>query len=163
MTIHQSSDELRQTLGAVGIAAVLAVVGGAAIYTATGSRAQPFAHGAPGEPPPVGFSAAQHLTAAPTSLHGEFVVADGADFSTMVTQTGTVTAISPTSITVTSADAFTRTYTLQPGAHADQMLTVSDEVSIQGTRTGDVTTATSVATQMGPGRPSGPPGPNPHN
>ena len=177
MTIDQSSDDpvwgspqpaqqhwgLRETLLAVGVAAVIAGLGGAASYAATGSHAaQQFGHGAPGGPPG-GFAAAQHMTAAPASLHGEFVVADGGEFSTMVTQSGTVTAISPTAITVASADTFTRTYVLQPMAHTDQTVTVSDEVSIQGERTGDVITATSVNIQKGPGGPAGPPGPAPHN
>jgi hypothetical protein len=146
------------------VAAVIAGLGGAVIYAATGSHAQqPFGHAAPGGPLPGGFSAAQHMTAAPASLHGEFVVADGGDFSTMVTQNGTVTAISPTAITVASADAFTQTYVLQPTAHTDQTIAVSDEVSIQGKRTGGETTATSVNIQRGPGGPTGPPGPAPVN
>jgi hypothetical protein len=36
-------------------------------------------------------------------------------------------------------------------------------VAIQGTRTGQVTTATSMDIQIGPGGPIGPPGPAPHN
>ena len=155
---------VRETVVAVGVAAVIAGLGGAAIYAATGSHAQqPFGHGTPGGPPPGGFSAAQHMSAAPTSLHGEFVVANGGDFSTMITQVGIVTAISPTAITVASADTFTQTYELQAAAHTDQTIAVSDEVSIQGRRTGDVTTATSVERQIGPGGPAGPPGPAPQN
>ena len=155
---------VRETLVAVGVAAVIAGLGGAAVYAATGSHAQqPFGHSAPGGPSPGAFSAAQHMTAAPTSLHGEFVVANGGEFSTMVTQIGTVTAISPTAITVASADAFTQTYALQPAAHTDQSIAVSDEVSIQGRRAGALTTATSVERQIGPGGPAGPPGPAPQN
>ena len=49
----------------------------------------------------------------PTSLHGEFVVPDGAGgYNTVLTQTGTVTAISPTSITVRSEDGFSQTYVI---------------------------------------------------
>ena len=48
-----------------------------------------------------------------TSLHGEFVVPDGAGgYTTVVTQTGAVTAISPTSITVRSEDGFSQTYVI---------------------------------------------------
>lgn len=48
-------------------------------------------------------------------------------------------------------------------AHTDRTVAVSDQVSIQGTRAGQVTTATSVDIQIGPGGPAGPPGPAPHN
>src|SRR6476620_2908456 len=45
-----------------------------------------------------------------TSLHGEFVVRDGAGgYTTVVTQTGAVTAISPTAIAVRSEDGFSQT------------------------------------------------------
>jgi hypothetical protein len=154
---------IRETVLAVGVAAVIAGLGGAAIYAATGPHSQQmFGRGLPGGPPPGGFSA-QHLAAGPVSLHVEFVVADGGAFSTMLTQTGAVTAISETAITVRSADAFTQTYDLQPAAHTDQRVGVADEVSIQGTRTDGVTTATAVNIQRGPGSPAGPPGPAPHN
>jgi hypothetical protein len=45
------------------------------------------------------------------ALHGEFVVRNGTDaYRTIAVQTGTVTAISKTSITVKSADNFSKTY-----------------------------------------------------
>jgi hypothetical protein len=91
------------------------------------------------------------------------VVADGGTFATMVTQIGTVTAISPTAITVTSADGFTQTYRLPDAARTDRTIATSDEVSIQGKRTGGTTTARSVVIQIGPGGPHGPPGPAPQN
>src|SRR4051812_6012390 len=90
---------LRETAGAVGVAAVIAAFGGAAIYAATEGSSHSFgAHqafgpggGMPGGPGPADVGA--------TSLHGEFVVSDGAGgYTTELTQTGTVTAISPTSV-----------------------------------------------------------------
>lgn len=170
MTTEQQSTEpvwgaperwgMRQTALALGIAAVIAGLGGAAIYAATGSHSQqPPGHGLSFGSPPGGF-AAQHMTGAPTSLHGEYVIADGGTFSTMLTQTGTVTAISPTSITVRSEDGFTQTYDLQASAHTDRTVAVSDGVSIEGRRTGRVITAVNI--QTGPGGPAGPPGPAPH-
>src|SRR5258708_39143362 len=49
----------------------------------------------------------------PTSLHGEFVVPDGAGgYTTELTQTGSVTAISPTSITIRSEDGYSQTYVI---------------------------------------------------
>lgn len=44
------------------------------------------------------------------AVHGEFVTRHGDSFRTMATQTGTVTAVSETSITVESADDYTKTY-----------------------------------------------------
>ncbi|MBW3668247.1 MAG: hypothetical protein KY443_03445 [Actinobacteria bacterium] len=44
------------------------------------------------------------------AVHGEFVTRHGDGFRTMATQTGTVTAVSETSITVKSADDYTKTY-----------------------------------------------------
>jgi hypothetical protein len=155
---------MRETVMAVGVAVVIAGFGGAAIFAATGSHSQQaFAHEIPGVPPGGGFSAAQ-MTAASPALHGELVVADGkGGFSTLLTQIGTVTAISPTAVTVRSEDAFTQTYELVPAAHADRSIVVSEEVSVQATRTGQVVTATSVNARSGPGGPDGPPGPAPLN
>lgn len=154
---------LQETLVAVGVAAVIAGLGGAAISAATGSPTQQaFGHGMAAGPPG-GVTAAQHLAGSPTTLHGEYVVAAGSGFATKLTQTGTVTAISPTAITVTSADGFTHSYELKAAAHTDRTIAVSDQVSIRGTRTGRATTATSIDIHIGPGGPVGPPGPAPHN
>ncbi len=174
MTIDQGTDDTvwgaprsgshswgaRETLTAVGVAAVIAGLGGAAIYAATGSdSAQPFGHNLPDGPPPGGFSARQ-VTGAMPALHGELVVSDGnGGFSTMLTQTGTVTAISPTAITVRSADAFSQTYDLRPATQMAHSIAVNDEVSVQATRTGQGATAKSVSERIGPGGPVGPPGP----
>jgi hypothetical protein len=150
----------RETVMAVGVAGVIAALGGAAIYAATDSHSQPFGHGPPGAPAPGGFSAA-HVSSAFPALHGELVTGDGkGGFITMLTQSGTVTAITPDTVTVRSADAFTQTYELPPGAQkTGQPIVVNEEVSIQGKRNGQVATATSVNTQTGPDGPSGPPGP----
>jgi hypothetical protein len=47
-------------------------------------------------------------------LHGEFTIKkpDGTGYETVATQTGEVTAVSPSSITVKSEDGFSRTYTV---------------------------------------------------
>ena len=154
---------VRETVMAVGVAGVIAALGGVAIYAATDSHSVPaFGHGPPGAPAPGGFSAA-HVAGAFPALHGELVTSDGkGGFATLLTQTGTVTAITPNSLTVRSADAFTQTYDLPPGAQSTaQSIVVNDQVSVQGKRTGQVATATSVNAQAGPGSPAGPPGPAP--
>src|SRR6476469_560721 len=99
----------RESAAAVAVAAVIAALGGAAIYAATEGTSHPFgvSHQAPG--PPGGMQAGPggrqgaagrpgQEEIAPPTLHGEFVVADGkGGYRTELTQTGTVTAISPTS------------------------------------------------------------------
>ena len=136
----------RETAVAVGIAAVIAGLGGAAIYAATGQSA----HGAgpmgshafgppgfggpgfggPGGPPPDGQGGAGE-TRGP-ALHGEFVVpAVHGGFTTLVIQTGTVAAVSPTSVTVRSADGFGQQYVLDAGLRAPG---VDDQVTIRAVR-----------------------------
>ena len=111
----------------MGVAAVIAAFGGAAIYAATEGSSHSF--GAPhqafgpggGMPGGPGGPGGQHgaiggpgpAAVGSTSLHGEFVVPDGAGgYTTVLTQTGTVTAISPTSITVRSEDGYSQTYVI---------------------------------------------------
>src|SRR3981081_2904206 len=71
-----------------------------------------------------------------TSLHGEFVVPDGAGgYTTVLTQTGTVTAISPTSITVRSEDGFSQTYVIPSTAgNASAPFAMDDRVVVRATR-----------------------------
>lgn len=165
---------LRETAAAV--AAVIAALGGAAIYAATEGTSDSFGaphqalgpgggmpggpggqHGGVGgpAPPPVGA----------TSLHGEFVVADGAGrYTTVLTQTGTVTAVSPTSITARSEDGYSQTYAIPntAGNAGAPPFAVDDRVVIRATRNGQTATVTNIGnpqqgTPLGPDRPGGPP------
>jgi hypothetical protein len=127
---------------------MIAGLGGAAIYAATG--------GGPGGP------SGQHLGpmggpggsvggqgSGPTPLHGEFVVADGSGgYATELTQTGIVTAISPTSITVRSEDGFSQTYVVTARAQPQ----VDDQVVVHATRTGQTATVTNIGTGGAPHR-----------
>jgi hypothetical protein len=146
----------RQTLAAVGIAVVIAALGGAAIYGATsgGSNAMgpgmngpgPGRWGGPGMGPggPDGPGAA---------VHGEFVVANGnGGYRTELTQTGVVTAVSAASITAKSADGFTQTYALD-GRAANAQPAVNDTVTIRATLDDGTATATVVEGNDGPGGP----------
>ena len=73
-------------------------------------------------------------------LHGEFTIRkpDGSGFETVATQTGEVTAVSPSSITVKSEDGFSRTYSVDEntvvGAGRDGIGTVKtgDTVRVAG-------------------------------
>jgi hypothetical protein len=166
---------LRETAAALGVAAVIAALGGAAIYAATegsshsfGAAHQAFGpgggtpggpggqHGAVGGPDPAAIGS--------TSLHGEFVVPDGAGgYTTVLTQTGTVTAVSPTSIIVRSVDGFSQTYVLPSTAgNAGAPFTVDDQVVVRATRSGQTVTVTNIGNlqqggPLGPGGPGAPP------
>jgi hypothetical protein len=144
---------MRETATAVGVAAVIAGLGGAAIYAATGSDSPPIGaphHAAgpgtmPGGPP--GIGAHGPGTDSTSSLHGEFVMPDGSGgYTTVLTQTGTVTAISSPSITVRSDDGYTQAYVVpsNPGS-ATPPFAVDDPVTIRATRTADTATLTNIS------------------
>ncbi|HZN79695.1 MAG TPA: hypothetical protein VFC01_08410 [Mycobacterium sp.] len=150
----------RETAGAVAIAAVTAALGGAAIYAATEGNSHTFGpshqsfgpgggkpggqHGAVGGPGPASVDA--------TSLHGEFVVPDGAGgYTTVVTQTGAVTAISPTSITVRSDDGYSQAYVIPDTAgNANVPFAVDDHVVVRATRNGQTVTVTNIGANEPP-------------
>lgn len=160
---------LRATAAAVGVAAVIAAIGGAAIYAATegsshtfGAPHQAFGQGG-GMPASPGGQHGSGGGSGPaavgsTSLHGEFVVPDGAGgYTTVLTQTGTVTAISPTSITVRSEDGFSQTYVIP--STAGTPFAMDDRVVVRATRSGQTATVTNIGNPRldGPGGPGAPP------
>jgi hypothetical protein len=138
---------IRGTLAAVGVATVIAGFGGTAIYAATGSDAHFMGgHGNQGPPRPDGprgqgglggldpFHDADSGTSADTALHAEFVVSDhDGGYTTMVSQTGTVTAVGATSVTARSADGYTQTYVV-PSAATAAPFAVDDQVIIRASR-----------------------------
>jgi hypothetical protein len=143
----------RQTLAAVGVAAVIAAFGGAAIFAATSGGSNGMSRGwhGPGPGGPGRWSAPA------AALHGEFVVPDGnGAYTTVLTQTGVLTAVSDTSITANSADGFTQIYTIAPGSRAaNTQLAVNDTVTIRANVTNNAATATTVTEGDDPG-PGGP-------
>jgi hypothetical protein len=173
----------RETAAAVAVAAVIAALGGAAVYAATAGNSHTFgaphqAFGPDGGMPngpggPGGPGGQRGAIGAPgpaavdaTSLHGEFVVPDGAGgYSTVLTQSGEVTAISPTSITVRSEDGYTQTFVIPSTAgNAGAPFAVDDQVVVRATRDGQTATVTNIGNPM-PGGPSGLNGPGgpPHH
>lgn len=145
---------MRKTIGAVAVAAAVAGVGGAAIAAATETGYHPNSggfggFGGPDGPPP----AARHTNSEPLSLHGEYVVAeDHGGFETRITQSGKITAISPTSVTARSADGFTQTYVIHEvsGASAPPFA-VDDQVVITATRKGETATVSTMGPPLSPG------------
>jgi hypothetical protein len=168
---------LRGTAAAVAVAAVIAAIGGAAIYAATegsphfvGAPHQAFGpvDGLPGGQGGLGGLGGQHgavggpgpAAVDSTSLHGEFVVPDGAGgYTTELTQTGAVTAISPTSITVRSEDGYSQSYVIPStaGNAGPPPFAVDAQVVVRATRTGQTATVTNIgnAQQVVPGGPPG--------
>jgi hypothetical protein len=85
------------------------------------------------------------------ALHGQFVVPrSGGGYQTEDTQRGSVTAVSTSSITVKSADGFTKTYQVTSStvvdARRDGIGSVKDghQVSVLATVSGGTATATSI-------------------
>jgi len=169
---------LRETAAAVAVAAVIAALGGAAIYAATEGSSHSFGGphqafgpggGMPGGPVgPVGpgqhgggMGGSGPDAVGATSLHGEFVVRDGAGgYTTVVTQTGAVTAISPTAIAVRSEDGFSQTYVIPTtaGNAGAPPFAVNDQVVIRATRNGQTATVTNIGNPQ-EGGPAGQGGP----
>jgi hypothetical protein len=165
---------LRETAAAIVVAAIIAALGGAAVYAATASSSHSFGAphqafgpggGTPGGPGgqqgAIGASGPAAMGA--MSLHGEFVVPDGAGgYTTEVTQTGTVTAMSATSITVRSEDGYSQTYVIPNTAgNAGVPFAVDDQVVVHATRNGQTATVTNIGNPP-QGGPLGPGGPPPH-
>lgn len=146
---------VRETAAAVGAAAVIAGLGGAAIYAATDADSHPagphtaFGPGDQGGLPGIGMHSPGADSFGAMSLHGEFVIADRAGgYTTTLSQSGTVTAISPTSVTVRSDDGYSQTYVIsQPTGPSPA---INDRVSVRATRTGQTATLMSIGETGGP-------------
>lgn len=143
---------IRHTAAAVGIAAAIAGLGGTAIYAATGSHSSGF----PGPPPGMGGPGMDgpRDRPDPATVHSEAVLADhDGGYTTTLTQTGTITELTATSVTVRSNDGFVQSYALPPSA--DTPFGVDDRVVVRATRTGATATDKPTVTSIGeaPGRP----------
>lgn len=146
----------RQTLAAAAVAALIGGLGGAAIYAATEAQPHTFGgHAGPGGPPGPPMPPARPTPAG--ALHSEYVVADGrGGFTTLLTQTGFVETVTPSSVAVRSDDGFTQSYQLPPGAAgAVASVQVNDLVTVEATRNGATVTLNTI--ENGRGRGSGPP------
>jgi hypothetical protein len=87
------------------------------------------------------------------ALHGDYVVSSNGTYVTRRTQTGEVTAVSSSSISVTSADGYASTYaitsstTVDNGDGAIGDIKTGATISVVGTVTGTTATAVSLSTQ----------------
>ncbi len=97
------------------------------------------------------------------ALHGQFVVRkSGGGYQTIDVQNGQVTAVSTTSITLKSADGFTKSYIVASSTLVDAQrdgidsVKVGNETSVQATVSGSTATAISIEdlTLLQQGRPA---------
>jgi hypothetical protein len=121
---------VKRTAVAVAVAVGIAAAGGAAIYAASGSATNEQGGGPGGMGGPGG---GRVMMGGPMSdlTHGEF-------------QTGEVTEISDTSITVKSEDDYSQTYTIDNETQLGDDIATGDEVTVIATTEGSTTTAESI-------------------
>jgi hypothetical protein len=93
-------------------------------------------------------------------VHGVYTVPNGSGFRTLAEQTGQVTAVSATSLTVKSADGFAQPYTVEPSTVVDSQaggistVAKGDTVRVQATVSGAKQTAINIVdvTKIGSSR-----------
>ncbi|MFG1640789.1 hypothetical protein ACGFMK_10915 [Amycolatopsis sp. NPDC049252] len=155
----------KKTAIAAGIAVVIAAGGGAAIWAGTSSadnsaqQGGPGGFGGPGGPgggqfrggPGGNFGGG--MAALREALHGDFVVADpNGGYTTERLQTGDVTALSATSVTLTSKDGYKQTYTLDGSTQKTGDVKQGDtNVTVVAKVNGQTATATSLGQALQPG------------
>lgn len=153
----------KKTAIAAGIAVVIAAGGGVAIWAGT-SGGTAAAQQGPGGFGPGGPGGGQFggpggafggMAALREALHGDFVVANaGGGYSTERLQTGDVTELSATSVTLTSKDGYKQTYTLDTATEKTGDVKQGDtNVTVVAKVEGQTATATSLgqALQRQPG------------
>lgn len=141
---------MRHTAAAVGIAAAIAGLGGAAVYAATDTHGSGHHGGPPGMGgPPPGMRGPNGPDRLDTpALHSEAVTVEpDGSFTTTLTQTGTVTELTGTSVTVRSNDGFTQSYVLPAGVVPG--FGVDDGVLVQATRPGTASAEPATVTSIG--------------
>ena len=150
----------KKTAIAAGIAVVIAAGGGAAIWAGTSSadnsaQQGPGGFGGPGGGqfprggqgqgmPGGGFGGG--MAALREALHGDFVVSNGSGgYTTERLQTGDVTELSATSVTLTSKDGYKQTYTLDGSTQKTGDVKQGDtNVTVVAKVDGQTATATSL-------------------
>jgi hypothetical protein len=159
----------KKTAIAAGIAVVIAAGGGAAIWAGTSSadnsaqQGGPGGFGGPGGPgggqfrgQGTGGNFGGGMTALRDALHGDFVVANpNGGYTTERLQTGDVTELSATSVTLTSKDGYKQTYTLDGSTQkTGEVKTGDTNVTVVAKVDGQTATATSLgqALQQGTGQ-----------
>ncbi|WP_328447523.1 hypothetical protein [Amycolatopsis sp. NBC_00438] len=153
----------KKTAIAAGIAVVIAAGGGAAIWAGTSSadnsaqQGGPGGFGGPGGPgggqfrgQGAGGNFGGGMAALREALHGDFVVANpNGGYTTERLQTGDVTELSATSVTLTSKDGYKQTYTLDGSTQKTGDVKQGDtNVTVVAKVDGQTATATSLGQAM---------------
>ncbi|MGW7530898.1 hypothetical protein [Amycolatopsis sp. NPDC054798] len=149
----------RKTAIAAGVAVVIAVGGGLAIWAGTSGNDASAQQGPGGFGGPGGFAGRGGpggMAVVREALHGDFVVTDPAGgYVTERMQTGTITELSATSVTLTSKDGYKQTYTLDSSTVKNGSPKSGDNVTVVAKVQGTTATAISFgqAQQFGNGQP----------
>ncbi|ANN14573.1 hypothetical protein SD37_02135 [Amycolatopsis orientalis] len=135
----------RKTAVAAGVALVIAAGGGAAIWAGTvangAEQAQGGMMGGPGGRMVFGPGGGLPRDA----LHGDFVVSDGnGGYRTERLQTGEITEISATSVSLTSKDGYKQVYTIDASTRKAGDPKTGETVTVTATVSGTTATATSI-------------------
>jgi hypothetical protein len=132
-------------LVAVAVASAGVTAGVMAATSSTSSSTA--AAGGPGGGPGGMGGGPGGMSGAASSLHGTSVVSDGnGGYTTQLTQTGTVSAVSASAITVKSEDGFSQTYVISSSTTvdngADQITDVATGHTVRVVATGSTDSAT---------------------
>lgn len=141
-------------LAGAGVAMAATSGSPAAASPAGGTVATPFPSARPAYPHqgrPGGFGFGIGFGGPFGAVHGQFVVPrSGGGYQTIDTQRGSVTAVSPTSITVKSADGFSKTYQVVSSTNVDakrngiSTVKTGHQVMVTATDSGNTATATGI-------------------
>jgi len=159
--------------------AVLIVAGGTfGVIAATSHASTTAGNGGPGGGGPGGFGGGRFGggpggfggAGLANALHGDFVVNNNGTYVTDRLQTGTVSSVSATDITIASVDGYTQTYTINSSTSVDRgsdsisKVAKGNTVTVIATVSGDTATATTIEDRsldsgnVGPGVGGPPPG-----
>jgi hypothetical protein len=138
--------------GALSVASIASAQTPSASPSAAASAGQSKPTGEPGRGPGIGAKRGSlGFGGFGPALHGEYVTGKpGGGYQTVDIQQGQVTAVSAGSITVKSADGFTKSYTVSASTLVDAQrdgigsVKVGDTVAVQATVSGGTATATDI-------------------
>jgi hypothetical protein len=137
----------RKTAVAAGVAVLIAAGGGVAIAVGTSGNttAQQPAMGGLGGGRQFGGPQGGGASAVLNALHGDFVMPDGkGGYTTERLQTGDVTEVSATSISVSSKDGYKQVYTIDPSTQKTGEPKTGQSVTVVAKISGDTATVTTV-------------------
>ncbi|HVV13323.1 hypothetical protein [Amycolatopsis sp.] len=137
----------RKTAISAAVAVVIVAIGGVAIYLGTSSAdssQQGGMGGFPGGGRMGGMGQARGLASLASALHGDFTVSENGSYVTERMQSGEVSAISATSITVKSKDDYTQTYTIDSSTEKASNVASGSSVLVIAKVSGSTATATAV-------------------